>query len=304
MTLSKAEKELLRKQKLEQLKAIMSRSKIAIINKINQSIQRPEATQVYWSGRLKEVNAVYDSMNSNWNKWIKAEMDDYYNEAYDLSVQILRRAGLTKENSIKYSGRIIDALINDTIRKFNQSVDGGKGVVNTLFREVQTSVIREDQINAAISEALITEPTVQRIKSNLEKQLTQQLVTEGKILVGSKNWKPEAYAELLARTRTRDAQSSAAVTSALDYGVDLIQVSDHNTTTEICMRYEGQIYSISGRDSRYPQLGEVAPFHPNCLHVMLPLPIANEQDRERLDARAQEIYNRNQQKIGEQNVSA
>jgi hypothetical protein len=62
------------------------------------------------------------------------------------------------------------------------------------------------------------------------------------------------------------------------------------------MQFEGQIYSITGANKRYPKLEEVAPFHPNCLHVILPLPIADEEDERAISQEAREIFQRNQLK--------
>jgi ribosomal protein S20 len=301
MDLTKPEKALLRKRKLEELRHIMLSATATIVRKINQSINTTETSQKYWNSQLATITKLYQSMMKDWDSWIIPEMSEYYDDAYELSVAILRRAGLEPKGPIPGSGRIIDALINDTVKKFQVASQGGIGEVNTLFREVQTSLIREDEINRAVAEGILTDSTQQRIKSNLEKILTDRLIGKEQIVVaGTKHYKPEDYATMLARTRTRDAQSSAAIQSALQYGVDLVQVSDHNTTTPICMNYEGQIYSISGNTKGYPRLGEIAPFHPNCLHVMLPLPVADEQDEIELQAEAQRIYNRNQQKLQEE----
>jgi hypothetical protein len=57
---------------------------------------------------------------------------------------------------------------------------------------------------------------------------------------------------------------------ANNYGTDLVQVSSHNTTTKICMPYEGKVYSISGKDKRFPPLMNTPPYHPNCLHLIFP----------------------------------
>lgn len=304
MDLTKPEKELLRRRKLQELEKIMMSATATIVRKINQATQTSQTSQKYWNDQLAQITKLYQTMMADWESWIIPEMSDYYDDAYELSVNILRRAGLKPQGPIPGSGRIIDALISDTVKKFQVASQGGIGEVGTLFREVQTSLIREDQINAAIAEGILTDSTPQRIQSNLEKLLRDRLINKEQIVVaGTKHYKPEYYAELLARTRTRDAQSSAAIQSSLQYGVDLVQVSDHNTTTPICMKYEGQIYSISGNTPGYPRLGEIAPFHPNCLHVMLPLPVADAQDEAQLQAEAQRIFNRNQTKLAQQEAS-
>jgi hypothetical protein len=298
MELTDEERELLRTRKIAEIKNIVRATQQKIVRRIEDAVNKPEATQKYWSLQLANISKLYDQLNKDWAEWIDPTMKSFYDVAYTLSEKIMRKARLTPQGSIPGANRIIDALVNDTIAKMRSGSDASIGEINTLFREVQTSLIREDQINKAIAEGILEDATPQRAQSNLEKILRERLIGKEQIVTaGSKHYTPEYYAELLARTRTRDAQSAASVQAALDYGVDLVQVSDHNTTTEICMQYEGQIFSISGGTPGYKKLEEVAPFHPNCLHVMLPLPVADEQDEAFLRNQANKIFQRNQQKI-------
>ncbi|MBA7557934.1 hypothetical protein ES705_50717 [subsurface metagenome] len=90
------------------------------------------------------------------------------------------------------------------------------------------------------------------------------------VQAGRYKYKPSYYAELVARTKFHQAQSQAALMQAANYETDLIQVSSHNTTTELCMPFEGKIFTISGKDKRFPPLTESPPYHPNCLHLLFP----------------------------------
>lgn len=266
MDLTKEERELLQARKLQEIKIIIREVQRRIVDRIRDAVNSPEPTQKYWNFQLANISKLYDVLNDKWSEWISPAMTSFYDIAYDLAEKIMRKARLEPVGTIPGASRIIDALINDTIKKMRVGSDASIGEINTLFREVQTSLLREDQINRAIAEGILESGTVNRVQSNLEKILYDRLVNKEQIVVaGSKHFTPEYYAELLARTRTRDAQSAASVQASLDYGVDLIQVSDHNTTTEICMKYEGQIFSISGKTPGYERLGEIAPFHPNCV---------------------------------------
>ena len=91
------------------------------------------------------------------------------------------------------------------------------------------------------------------------------------VQAGSKRFKPNYYAELVARTKFHEAHSYAAIATCNNYGTDLVIISSHNTKTQICMDYEGKVFSLSGKDKRFPLLDMVPPFHPNCLHLMYPM---------------------------------
>ena len=57
---------------------------------------------------------------------------------------------------------------------------------------------------------------------------------------------------------------------AYNYGTDLVEVSSHNTATKICIPFEGNIYSVSGKHPVFPPMTDVPPFHVSCLHLMYP----------------------------------
>lgn len=51
---------------------------------------------------------------------------------------------------------------------------------------------------------------------------------------------------------------------------DLVYIPAHNLSCPKCMQWHGRIYSISGRDKRYPKLEEAYENglgHPNCKHI-------------------------------------
>jgi hypothetical protein len=118
----------------------------------------------------------------------------------------------------------------------------------------------------AIAEGLAEGEGVRPIKDRILENLRSTLKENWTLRAGSKRYSFDTYSELIARTRTREVQSVATINTAVGTGNDLIQVSSHNTTTEVCLQYEGKIYSLSGRDPDFPRVIDVPPFHPNCRH--------------------------------------
>jgi hypothetical protein len=68
----------------------------------------------------------------------------------------------------------------------------------------------------------------------------------------------------------RKVQTKATFDSCRELENDLVEVSIHPTDCEICMKYEGRIFSISGKHPIYPKLVNMPPFHPDCRHSILP----------------------------------
>lgn len=109
--------------------------------------------------------------------------------------------------------------------------------------------------------------------SSMEKMLKEQKF----LRLINKNGDPmhfrvNHYAELVARTRTGNAQVHGAIEQANAYGVTEFQVTSHNTETEVCKPHEGKIYTTDPNNSRFEYLSpENRPlYHILCKHRLLP----------------------------------
>lgn len=178
----------------------------------------------------------------------------------------------------------IKVLTDDTIIIYSTAVSEGKKVTQGLLRRTQQMVITEEKLNIEIVQALGKKGTIQETKNRILRALQEKLVEPYVLKAGSKHYRAGTYAELVARTRTREAQSIATLNVAANVQSDLVQVDSHNTTTPICIPFEGRIFSISGRDPDFPPLTDEPPFHPNCLHNITVI------FREVLEARGIEKY--------------
>jgi hypothetical protein len=80
------------------------------------------------------------------------------------------------------------------------------------------------------------------------------------------------YAELVARTRTGNAQVHGTIEQANAYGVTEFQVTSHNTETEICRPHEGKVYTTDPNNTRFEYMTpERRPlYHILCKHRLLP----------------------------------
>ncbi|WP_342455777.1 phage minor capsid protein [Caloramator sp. Dgby_cultured_2] len=110
---------------------------------------------------------------------------------------------------------------------------------------------------------------------DMVKELQQKLLTQG--LTGFKDklgreWRFDRYAEMVARTTTAEIASVATLNTCEEAGIDLVKMSTHYPTCEKCAPLQGKVFSISGKDKRYPKLEDRyrPPIHPNCRHSIHP----------------------------------
>lgn len=86
----------------------------------------------------------------------------------------------------------------------------------------------------------------------------------------------DKYAAMVARTARIETSNVAMLYQALTDNNDLVYCDTVPNTCDICSVYQGRIYSISGKDKRYPSLYDTAfkkgysIIHPNCRHQFFP----------------------------------
>jgi hypothetical protein len=107
--------------------------------------------------------------------------------------------------------------------------------------------------------------------SDVIKDILQRKIGLGQLVtVKGRNYTLNYYAEMVARTRIRECQTQATINACGEYGEDLVEWSKHDSPCKECQPFEGKIYSISGRHSKYPKLEKTPPIHPNCEHDITP----------------------------------
>ena len=120
-------------------------------------------------------------------------------------------------------------------------------------------------------EALKAEKSRGWLTKQMADYLRTNLIAKDEFIeINGRMYRLSKYAQLVAQTELRNAQTGATLDLCKQYDNDLVQVSDHSTDCELCQEYEGNIYSISGTSMSYPMLTASPPYHPRCQHSLLP----------------------------------
>jgi phage minor capsid protein 2 len=112
----------------------------------------------------------------------------------------------------------------------------------------------------------------QAVKEDIEKQ--GLLNVEYK---GGRKVSLSSYAAMAARSARIESANIGTFGRALENGTDYVKCTEIYPTCEICAKYQGKIYCISGKDKRFPALFETALrhgyalMHPNCRHEFVPV---------------------------------
>jgi hypothetical protein len=198
------------------------------------------------------------------------------------------------------TNEIVESYYKDTIDEVLQDLkDKGQQVVSNGFSKLHTGAIAviaknyfEDLRDAnnfvgrqisdavrkagldAVSRKIATGQTVKECKKNLVNMLIDQGLNGIKDKRG-RMISLDAYASTVARSTTAEATNTATTNQLTELGYDLVKMTEHSPTCAVCALYQGRVYSISGKDTRFPPLsvafsGEFANIHPNCVHRLFP----------------------------------
>lgn len=253
-----------------------------IYKQMMESVGNAKMSASYWAAQKAQLNKLYVEMNAVFDGWAKKEIPARYRRSLKLvnarikaakNVTEIGAKSLSEMMNSNFSIQVMRSLYDDTIQSFISASVGGRANLTRLFLQTQQALLNESLVNATVVTGfqMGNLREAKTMLSNLFKSRAMK-TAEGKLFVqaGRYRYKPSYYAELVARSKFHQAHTQAALGQARNYDTDLVEISTHNTTTAICLPFEGKVFSISGKDTRFPPIDEFPPFHPNCLHLMFP----------------------------------
>lgn len=158
----------------------------------------------------------------------------------------------------------VEVLADNLVNRLNEAAQTVGRNVEDAFRR---AALREAAVGVATGSAR-REVSAQLVRRLVEDGVTDALT--GFVDRAGKRWPLEAYSKMAVRTTTREAVTQGTVNRLLERQADLVTISHHATSCEVCQPFDGKTYSLSGRTRGHPVLKKLPPFHPNCRHVLTP----------------------------------
>ncbi len=232
---------------------------------------------------LRQYQVVLADLGDEAAAWIEINIPRAYHYGLafaDEGVHNIRRAGINlrrREREVfaqvhrEAAAAIVEAMLQTTNAALAQI---GRRVDDAFRREGMLAVARG--IAAG------------RARVEVSRELEQRLRAAGKpafVDARGREWPLDRYAEMVARTTTREAMTQGTINRLREHGVTLGQVSAHNAE-DFCRYYENAIVVLEGTHPVYPPISAIQggpPFHPNCVHVLTPFVerLATPEERQR-----------------------
>jgi hypothetical protein len=262
---------------IDELKDRLDKFQSKLQQKALEIMGSDKTSITYWSGIQRELRDIYDSMRTTFYQWSEFIPKEYYTSISqaikDLkAIKFKTNLNITDIQGQHASSQIINTLLNDSVSNFVLALNNGEKKLNQVLRLTQQININEKQVNQDISEGYAEGGSTFYAKRKLRDDLAEQ-IADGKTVKiidvngDERNYNVSDYAELVARTKLREAQTNGVLQTARATNNDLVEVSP-NPGCDLCNEYAGKVFSLSGDDPDFPILEDDPPYHCRCTHSL------------------------------------
>ena len=234
-------------------------------------------TRTYYNSVLKQLERLMKQLEAETGQYISTEIPRQYKKALDDTYAYFKRNNLQMKRPDMFSHIHSDAvseLANEMRYHINQGISIAGRRVMRYLDTARDNALRQAGLRSAALKAAAGQTV-----ADMQKDFMQRLANDGFLTVqygtGKRAYQVglDSYAAMVARSTTREAGNLARENQLTENGYDLMMMTEHYPTCEACAVLQGRVYSISGRDKRFPPLSRAFPsgyrnVHPNCRHVM------------------------------------
>lgn len=250
-------------KKIEKLIEIYKEAEKRLIKTIAEKEIKGNVTTFY-KEMLKQVQQELLRLKIFNTQWATDITKQLYIQAYE---EALSDLGISDNTLTQLHKEAIELIAENIVSSLNEAT-------NLVGRQIEDK-IREIGLNSTANK-FATGNTIKQ----MQKELVNSLIDEGLTGIKDKlgrNTLISVYAETLARSIVAETQNTCVKNTMKEHGKDLVKMTSHYGCCPICAVYEGRVYSISGKDSRFPSLKSLPGFkdgynnlHPRCRHRIRP----------------------------------
>jgi uncharacterized protein YoaH (UPF0181 family) len=217
---------------------------------------------------LSQIEVILTDLGTNVQEFIEREIPRNYVLGLNQAVRQLNSfgAGLEVDMALnKLHTQAIDLMVGDTLKAFGESITGVQRSAEALLSKAV-----KEQIQMRMAEGVTKGETLKEVKAYLSGILSDNQITS-LIDKAGHEWTLDRYTEMLVRTKTAEARNRGLINRSIEVDNDLVIVSDHSSTCDVCGPWEGKVLSLTGKTEGYPTLDEAESdglFHPNCQHAI------------------------------------
>ncbi len=231
-----------------------------ILDRINRALLRANKTE-YLVQMKREIEGILQQLRDGNRTWCTEAIPRVYSQGLYSADAMLKDIGATvKAGFGAIHQQAAQVLAENAFQRFEDVTQVIGRQVNDIYRELALENIRG---------TVVGYDTWKQTANKFRGELAERGVTGFKDRSG-RMWNMRTYTEMVARTTTMEAHLEGTANRLTEQGHDLVEVSSHRGACPLCLPWEGQILSLTGKTKGYPTLAEAEAeglFHPNCRHT-------------------------------------
>lgn len=233
---------------------------------------RTQASQDYRAAfaaqKISQIDRILADLKVRGSGWVGKQIPAAFTAGIRLAHKQAVEAGVRPRGDLvagKFTlvdQRTVQQFAVDTIADLHKAADSMGDVAKSTLRRTQQLGLSEAEINQVLAVGVIEgrpRDTIRALRVELEK------VHGETVEINGRNYDTRYYAELVARTKTRQATVNARHERLQALDLDLVMIVGR-ISNNFCTAFLGQVFSLSGNHPKYPALSSIdgPPFHPNC----------------------------------------
>ncbi|MBO3062728.1 phage minor capsid protein [Mammaliicoccus fleurettii] len=194
-------------------------------------------------------------------EFVEPELAKVYENELKLATNELSKQGISLSNELNSQvhqsalANITSDTMMDLQAALRQAFVTTVTTINQTLKEVQSDISR------GILYGQNRRKIIQRVSDSFINGGMKSFRT-----IDNKLLPLDFYTETVVRTKISTARTHAHVNHYLATNNDLVYVTGNLDTCSECAKYQDKVFSLTGKDTRFPQLDvrDVIPVHPNC----------------------------------------
>ncbi len=210
---------------------------------------------------FRNIENLINQFGTDVLEFVEPELAKVYGQELKSATNELRKQGisLTSELNSQVHRSALATITSDTMldlqAALRQAFFTTVTTINKTLLEVQSDISR------GILYGQSRRKIIQRVSDSFINGGIKSFRT-----IDNKLLPLDFYTETVVRTKISTARTHAHVNHYLATGNDLVYVTGDLNTCSECAKYQDKVFSLTGQDTRFPQLDvrDVIPVHPNC----------------------------------------
>ena len=246
-----------------------------LYEKITKKVRLGKAS-VYERSLLRQVREQLKKLKTNSDEAVRELVKGSYKKGLDELLKDIKAEGSRRSYDM-FSGLNvgqINLIADNLTRDLNKAVN----LIGRRYEDMIRQITLEET-----AKKLSQGKTIREMQRRLADELRNHSLNYVEYADGKRH-SVKSYADMAARSTTAEAQNTAKIVQGKAWGYDLVRMTSHYPTCEVCAQFQGRVYALTkeaangkykdkdGKPLRFPYLYDTAlsegynTIHPNCRH--------------------------------------